>query len=100
MLQLLDRPEDNDQSIESPRLLPTSHTPPRSPFKNGMIEDLPLPNLPMDDTEITVSSSTSTVSQEPRQEECSQEAEVTPVASEHQITAETVAVTGTPPPTA
>ena len=44
-LQLLVVPAEEPQA-GSPRPLPILHTPPRSPFEDGMTEDLPLPDLP------------------------------------------------------
>ena len=72
-LQLLDVPVSENQPMGSPRPLPILHTPPRSSFEEGMTEDLPLPDIPNDEIEATISSTMETVLQEPRQEERSQE---------------------------
>ena len=49
-LQLLDVPED--AQVGSPRPLPILCTPPRSPFEEGMTEDLPLPDLSLRNLEM------------------------------------------------
>ena len=47
-LQELDVPVMEKQSERSSRPLPILHTPPRSPFEEGMIEDLPVQNPPVE----------------------------------------------------
>ena len=86
-LALLDEPQEEVVSPLSPRPLPILHSPPRSPFEEGMIEDLPVPNSPI-----------RSPSEEPPAEEPCQ----TPVApaSAKQVRSETISMSGTPPPLA
>ena len=107
-LQLLEVPVSEGTQMGSPRPLPILHTPPRSPFEEGMTEDLPLPDIPSEDPqniEATVSSTTDAVPAECGQEERIQDenavpAEDTPVVSTPQVSVETVLISGTPPPVA
>ena len=107
-LQLLEVPVPEGPQMGSPRPLPILHTPPRSPFEEGMTEDLPLPDIPSEDPqniEATVSSTTDAVTEECSQEECIQDknavpAKDTPVVSTPQVSVETVLISGTPPPVA
>ena len=105
-LQMLDVPPAEDQPMGSPRPLPLLHTPPRSPFKEGMTEDLPLPDLPTEEpANIEVSFTTENIVENIEHKECSQEEPISPVestlvASGPQVTAETVSTSGTPPPAA
>ena len=102
-LQLLDMPAPEGQQMGSPRPLPILHNPPRSPFEEGMTEDLPLPDIPSEEVEATISSTMENVLEKPRHEERSQEVvpvESTPVAPEPQVSAEAVSISGTPPLTA
>ena len=43
-LALLDIPAPPEPLVASPRPLPLLHTPPQSPFEEGMTEDLPMPD--------------------------------------------------------
>ena len=93
-LALLDAPEP---LMASPRPLPLLHTPPRSPFEEGMTEDLPVPGYVAGEeqnTEETVSSTTGGQSEEASQEVPTPEQQVP------QVTAETISTSGTPPPSA
>ena len=107
-LQVLEVPVSEGTQMGSPRPLPILHTPPRSPFEEGMTEDLPLPDIPSKDSqniEATVSSTTDAVPEECSQEEHIQDeyavpAEDTPVVSTPQVSVETVLISGTPPPVA
>ena len=104
-LQLLEVPVSERPRMGSPRPLPILHTPPRSPFKEGMTEDLPLPDIPSEDPqniEATVSSTTDAVPEECSQEEHIQDenavpAKDTPVVSTPQVSVETVLIFCTPP---
>ena len=107
-LQLLEVPVQEGPQMGSPRPLPILHTPPRSPFEEGMTEDLPLPDIPSEDPQnidATVSSTMDAVPEECSQEEHIQDenavpAEDTPVVSTPQVSVETVLISGTPPPVA
>ena len=107
-LQLLEVPVSEGTQMGSPRPLPILHTPPRSPFEEGMMEDLPLPDIPIKDPqniEATVSFTTDAVPEECGQEEHIQDenavpTEDTPVVSTPQVSIETVLISGTPPPVA
>ena len=107
-LQLLEVPVSEGTQMGSPRPLPILHIPPRSPFEEGMTEDLPLPDIPSEDPqniEATVSSTTDAVPEECSQEEHIQDeyavpAEDIPVVSTPQVSVETVLISGTPPPVA
>ena len=70
-LALLDVPAPPEPLVASPRPLPLLHTPPQSPFEEGMTEDLPMPNPSVEDgqsTEEAVSSTTGSQSEEVSQE--------------------------------
>ena len=87
-LQLLDEMESRDSATRSP--LPMLRTPPRSPFEEGMVEDIPLPNPPaekVDTPEEAVVSTTSDFTKESCQNNVD-----TPL-----VTTETVSESGTPP---
>ena len=74
-LQLLVVPAEEPQA-GSPRPLPILRTPPRSPFEDGMTEDLPLPDLPSEtppDVEATVSPPTDLNQEEHSQQEHTRE---------------------------
>ena len=96
-LQLLDAPVPEELKMGSPRPLPILCIPPRSPFDEEMTEDLPLPDIPSEDSqniEAAVSSTTEGISEEPIQED------ITPATSVPQVSTETVSMSGTPPPPA
>ena len=95
-LAMLAVPAPQEPSVGSPRPLPILHTPPRSPFEEGMTEDLPLPDLPADPlgAETAVSSTTGG-----QPEEVSQ-AEPEPESPVPLVSAETISTSGTPPPAA
>ena len=94
-LALLDQPQEEVLSPLSPRPLPIPNSPPRSPFEEGMIEDLPVPSSP---NEVMAATAISSPSEEPPAEEPCQ----TPVApaSARQVRSETISTSGTPPPLA
>ena len=74
-LQLLVVPAEEPQA-GSPRPLPILCTPPRSPFEDGMTEELPLPDLPGETppgVEATVSPPTDLNQEEHSQKECTRE---------------------------
>ena len=89
-------PAPQKSPVGSPRPLPILHTPPRSPFEEGITEDLPLPDLPADvqSAETAVSSTTGG-----QPEEVSQEGPE-PVPPVPQVSAETISTSGTSPPSA
>ena len=94
-LALLDIPAPPETPVASPRLLPLLHTPPRSPFEEGMTEDLPMPDPSVGDgqsMEEAVSSTTGGQSEEVSQEVPTPEPQVP------QVIAETISTSGTPPP--
>ena len=92
-LALLDQPQEEVVFPLSPRPLPTLNSPPRSPFEEGMIEDLPVPSSP---NEVVAATAINSPSEEPPAEEPCQ----TPVApaSARQVRSETISTSGTPPP--
>ena len=94
-LALLDQPQEEVVSYLSPRPLPVLNSPPRSPFEEGMIEDLPVPSSP---NEVEAATTPSSPSDKPPAEEPCQ----TPVApiSASQVQSETISIVGTPPPLA
>ena len=95
-LQLLVVPAEEPQA-GSPRPLPILRTPPRSPFEDGMTEDLPLPDLPGETppgVEATVSPPTDLNQEERSQKERTREEKEDSV---HQDRTETVSISGTPP---
>ena len=94
-LALLNVPEPQESPVGSPRPLPILHTPPWSPFEEGMTEDLPLPDFPEENGQSAETAMSSTTGGQP--EEASQEASV-PVSPVPQISAETISTSGTPPP--
>ena len=96
-LALLDAPKQPEPLIASPRSLPLLHTPPRSPFEEGMTEDLPIPGGAVGEEqhpEEAVSSTTGGQSKEASQGEPIPEQQVPTVV------AETISTSGTPPPSA
>ena len=96
-LALLDVPIQPEPLIASPRPLPLLHTPPRSPFEEGMTEDLPVSDYAAGEEqnpEEAVSSTTGGQSEEASQEVYTSEQQVP------QVTAETISTSGTPPPSA
>ena len=96
-LALLDVPAPQEPLVGSPRPLPLLHTPPRSPFEEGMTEDLPLPDLPVEAGQSVETAVSSTTGGLP--EEASQEMPV-PDPPVPQVSAETISTSGTPPPSA
>ena len=95
-LAMLDVPAPQEPVVGSPRPLPLLHTPPHSPFKEGMTEDLPLPDLPADPlgAETAISSTTGGQPEEVSQAESEPESPVSLVS------AETISTSDTPPPAA
>ena len=95
-LQLLVVPAEEPQA-GSPRPLPILRTPPRSPFEDGMTEDLPLPDLPGETppgVEATVSPPTDLNQEERSQKEHTREEKEDSVPQDR---TETVSISGTPP---
>ena len=95
-LQLLVVPAEEPQA-GSPRPLPILHTPPRSPFEDGMTEDLPLPDLPGETppgVEATVSPPTDLNQEKRSQKERTREEKEDSVPQDR---TETVSLSGTPP---
>ena len=94
-LALLDVPAQPELPLVSPGPLPLLHTPPRSPFEEGMTEDLPVTEYPVSEeqnTEEAVSSTTGGQSEEASQEVLPPEPQVP------NVIAETISTSGTPPP--
>ena len=86
-LALLDQPQEEVVSPLSPRPLPILNSPPRSPFEEGMIEDLPVPSSP---NEVVAATAISSPSEEPPAEE--------PCQTASEVRSETISTSGTPPP--